>query len=75
MSRHALSTCVSALAALAIIAGTAVIAERTIVESLTSSASVLERSARLRLASTEVVREVLMQDQAAQSMLLDPRTL
>ncbi|HEY0883219.1 MAG TPA: hypothetical protein VGD87_16905, partial [Archangium sp.] len=75
MSRHALSTCVSALAALAIIAGTAVIAERTIVESLTSSASVLERSARLRLASTEVVREVLMLDQAAQSMLLDPRTL
>jgi signal transduction histidine kinase/DNA-binding response OmpR family regulator len=75
MSRHALSTCLSALAALAIIAGTAVVAERTIVESLTSSASVLERSARLRLASTEVVREVLVQDQAAQSMLLDPRTL
>jgi signal transduction histidine kinase/DNA-binding response OmpR family regulator len=42
---------------------------------LSSSATVLERTGRMRLVSTEVAREVLIQGEATQSLLLDPQVL
>ncbi len=55
--------------------GVAVLTRHLVTTGLSSSATVLERTGRMRLVSTEVAREVLIQGEATQSMLLDPQVL
>lgn len=63
------------LGMLAAVGCLALFAQQVVSRGLSTSAAVLERSGRIRLVATEVAKEVLVQGEATQSMLLDPQTL
>ncbi len=63
------------LLSLGAIGATAFMTSQVVSERFSSSSDVLHQTGRMRLIATEVAHQVLIQDEATQSMLLDPGLL